>query len=215
MVLSAHNISYRNLSTSDRLIKLYSDYKEVLMTTSFGITSAYLLYHISKIKPEQKIYFLDTGYHFKETLSYKDELIEMLNLNVVTLKAHNTRQQITGEERLWKKDPDLCCYLNKVEPFMHIKEKYDVWISGLMHSQNSFRNNLDVFELRNGIIKFHPIINMSESEVLQKMSDLNLPFHPLYEKGFNSVGCAPCTRPGTNRTGRWRDNSKQECGLHN
>ncbi|HNQ11965.1 MAG TPA: phosphoadenylyl-sulfate reductase [Bacteroidia bacterium] len=215
MDLNLLNAQFKKLTVEERILQVIIDYENILFTSSFGVSSIFLLYHISKIKPDQQIYFLDTGFHFKETLEYKDEVTRLLNLNICTVSAKETKRKITVEKELWSNDPDLCCFLNKVEPFQVIKSQYQIWMSGLMHTQNRFRSNLNILEQRDQHIKFYPIIDFSEKIVLDKIQELNLPMHPLFDKGFHSIGCSPCTQKGVNREGRWYERDKEECGLHN
>jgi phosphoadenosine phosphosulfate reductase len=208
------NKKYLRLSPEERLTEIYKDFKSVLYTSSFGASAVYLIHLFHKVRPEQPIHFLDTTYHFPETMVYRKQLADLLNLDIVDLKGDDFRNNFTRHDETWKKDPDLCCSINKVEPLEKIKPEYEVWVSGLMHSQNSYRSNLKIFEERNGIIKFYPIIDVSEEEAEKYILKNNLPQHPLKNKGYNSIGCVHCTTKGKSREGRWIDKSKTECGLH-
>lgn len=210
------NNEYEKLSFEERLIKLYQqfDHNEVLVTSSFAATSAHFLYIISKINPSQKIHFIDTGYHFKETYSYKDFLIEKFNLNVVDLKPDDYQHSFTEKEKLYESDPDLCCTVNKVNPLEAVKENFKIWMSSLMSWQTENRSSLKIFEERRGIVKFNPMIDVSKDERDEYIKNQDLPFHPLVEKGFSSIGCTHCTVKGDGRSGRWLGKSKTECGLH-
>jgi phosphoadenosine phosphosulfate reductase len=205
---------FSGFSPQERLEKLFSVHEKVLLTSSFGITSAYLLHLVNQVKPGHPVYFLDTTYHFPETLAYKQLLTSLMNLNVIDLKGEAARNLFTKEDRTWLKDPDLCCSINKVEPLSHVKEKHEVWISGLMRGQTEHRSKLSFLEDRGGILKFYPILDISEEEVHAYLEANGLPSHPLKTKGFHSVGCTHCTSEGKSREGRWIDKSKTECGLH-
>jgi phosphoadenosine phosphosulfate reductase len=208
------NKRYGPLTPEQRIAELYKDFSKVLLTSSFGTTAACLLHLFNKVHPGEKVHFLDTTYHFPETLAYKKELTDLLHLNVVELKGAEWRNKFTRDDRTWEKDPDLCCSVNKVEPLESIKPDFEVWVSGLMSLQNEYRNPLRIFEQKNNIIKFFPIIDMAETQAYQYIKDNHLPFHPLKEKGYNSVGCVQCTSAGKAREGRWINKSKTECGLH-
>lgn len=214
MKIEELNKKYLPLSPLERIREVYKDFSKVLYTSSFGSTAAYLIHLFSKANPGQMIHFLDTTYHFPETLDYKNKLKELLGLRVVELKGDEFRNNFTRSDETWKKDADLCCSINKVEPLEKIRPFYEVWVSGLMHSQNQYRSQLKIFEERNGIIKFYPIIDMKEEEAEQYILENNLPQHPLKDKGYNSIGCIHCTAKGKSREGRWIDKSKTECGLH-
>jgi len=210
------NEKYRNLSVQDRIGSLYDDFSndEIMLTSSFAATSAMLLKFFSDVNKSQLIYFIDTGYHFKETLIYKDYLIQLYELNVKNITAEEWKHKFTTDDQTWTKDPDLCCSINKVEPLEKIKESYKVWVSGLMRWQSDNRSTLDVFEERNGMIKFYPLLDVTQDERESFIKDHHLPFHPLISKGYFSIGCEHCTVPGKGREGRWNNSPKTECGLH-
>lgn len=210
------NEKYRVLSVEERVEELYKDFDaaEVMLTSSFAATSAFLLRVFSKVNPEQKIYFIDTGYHFEETLQYKEELTNLYGLNVESIGAEKWEHDFTTNDETWKKDPNLCCSVNKVKPLELIKEKFTVWVSGLMEWQSDHRATLDIFEERGGILKFYPLLDVTKANREKYIKANQLPFHPLVAKGYSSIGCKHCTIPGKDRSGRWNNNPKTECGLH-
>lgn len=212
--MHALNEKYLPMSPPERVKQLYLDFDKVLFTSSFGTTAAYLLQLFHSINPEQEVIFLDTTYHFNETLIYKEELTRLLGLKVTSLKPETWKNEFTLKDRTWNSDPDLCCSINKVEPLDRIKKDYQVWVSGLLGTQNSFRKNLKVFEEKDGILKFFPVIDQTEAQAFAYMKEKGLPMHPLLKAGFNSVGCFHCTVAGKGRSGRWVNKSKTECGLH-
>ena len=214
--LAGLNNAYRPLNPEDRVIKLYEDFKigEIMLTSSFAATSALLLKLFSDTNKEQLIYFIDTGFHFKETLIYKDYLTKLYDLRVENIRAENWKHEFTLKDETWKKDPDFCCSVNKVEPLEGLKEQFNVWVSGLMSWQSDHRTTLDIFEDRNGILKFYPLLDVSREERDNYIKEHHLPFHPLISKGYYSIGCEHCTIPGKGRSGRWNNNPKTECGLH-
>lgn len=214
MNLEELNKKYLPLTPEERIREIYKDFNKVLFTSSFGTTAIYLLHLFHKVKPEEKIYFLDTTYHFNETITYKEELTKLWNLNVVDIKPEDWKNKFTLDDKTWSTDPDLCCSINKVEPMDRIKADFEVWVSGLMASQNAHRENLKIFEQKENIIKFYPIIDKTEEDTKLYMKENNLPEHPLLSQGFHSVGCVHCTVAGHGRTGRWSNKSKTECGLH-
>jgi phosphoadenosine phosphosulfate reductase len=214
--IKALNNKYRTLSVIERIEQLYLDFspKEVMLTSSFAATSAFLLHVFSKINPEQKIYFINTGYHFVETLEYKEKLTQLYGLKVEDVTAEKWEHDFTTKDETWKKDPDLCCSINKVKPLEFIKENFTVWVSGLMEWQSDHRASLDIFEERGGILKFYPLLDVTKDEREAYIKKNALPFHPLIEKGYFSIGCKHCTVPGEGREGRWNNSPKTECGLH-
>lgn len=214
MDLEELNKLYLKLSPQERIKRLYTNFDKVLFTSSFGTTAAYLLDLFHKAKPEQKVHFLDTTYHFNETLNYKKQLTEQLGLEVIDVKPEEWKNNFTLQDKTWNSDPDLCCSINKVEPLDKIKPGFQIWVSGLMASQNMYRGGLKIFEQQEGIIKFFPVIDKNEKEAFEHIRLNNLPEHPLLKAGYHSVGCFHCTVAGKGRSGRWVNKSKTECGLH-
>ena len=161
--LREFNLRYSYLNPEQRIRKIYEDFdpEKILVTSSFGTSSVYLLDLIHRISPDQTVYFIDTKYHFKETLAYKRRLIQLLNLNVIDLVPDQRDNQYTSQGKTWLTDPDLCCSLNKVKPIDIIKERYDIWISGLSSTRTANRNDLSFFEDKGEVIKFYPILDIS------------------------------------------------------
>lgn len=214
--IKALNKKYKTLTVEQRVEELYKDFdaKEVMLTSSFAATSAFLLRIFSKINNAQKIYFINTGYHFKDTLTYKEKLTELYHLNVEDVTAEKWEHDFTTKDETWKKDPNLCCSVNKVKPLELIKERFTVWVSGLMEWQSDHRASLNIFEERGGILKFYPLLDVTKEQRDEYIKNHQLPFHPLVAKGYSSIGCEHCTVPGDDREGRWNNNPKTECGLH-
>lgn len=214
--INALNDRYHPLDFEARLRRLYTDFQpeKIMVTSSFAATSAYFLHIISRIRPEQVIFFINTGFHFPETLLYRDYLIGLFHLKVEDLKADDYQHQYSEKERLYETDPDFCCTINKINPLEAIKPNYDIWISSLMSWQTDHRAGLDIFEERRGIIKFNPMIDVSREERDAYILEHKLPFHPLVADGYSSIGCTHCTVKGEGRSGRWVGKPKTECGLH-
>ncbi|MHA6279958.1 phosphoadenylyl-sulfate reductase [Salinimicrobium sp. CAU 1759] len=210
------NKKYRELNIYERIEELYKDFglAEVMLTSSFAATSAFLLKLFSDVNRDQLVYFIDTGYHFEETLEYKKSLSEIYGLRVESISSIKEEHEFTRNDETWKKNPDFCCYINKVKPLDLIKSRYTVWVSGLMEWQSDHRASLNIFENRGEILKFYPLLDVSKEQRDQFISENKLPFHPLVAKGYSSIGCTHCTAPGKERTGRWNNNPKTECGLH-
>ncbi|UII29162.1 phosphoadenylyl-sulfate reductase [Fulvivirga maritima] len=214
--LADSDLSYSKLSPLERMEKFFNDHnpKDILITSSFGSSSAIILHMISKVNPDQPIHFIDTSYHFEETVKYKDQLAEQLNLNIVEVKAKPNKNRFTDQNKTYLQNQDLCCFINKVEPLNEIKAQHKFWVSGLMAHQNANRKDLSIFEQKNEIIKFYPILDMTAEEVELYKLIYELPSHPLVKKGYDSIGCSHCTQKGTGRDGRWANLNKTECGLH-
>ncbi|MCB9284523.1 MAG: phosphoadenylyl-sulfate reductase [Lewinellaceae bacterium] len=210
------NEVFTPLSALARLHLLYAFFKkeEVLVTSSFGANSAFLLYLISLTNSSQPIHFIDTTHHFPETLEYKKRLMKRFHLNVIDVLPDPEQNAVASSEEWWKDQPKACCAINKVAPLEPIKARHKVWISGLMAFQTPFRANLKVFEQQGSILKFHPLIDYSEAQFEQEREDVGLPRHPLELQGYGSIGCVHCTVKGEGRSGRWSGTGQTECGLH-
>jgi len=178
------------MTAEQRIQAVYSDFGKVLLTSSFGTSSAILLNLFSKVNTKQVVHFIDTTYHFSETLQYKQTLTDLLKLKVENVLPKEWKNAFTRTDQTWTKDPDLCCSINKVEPLDELKSGYEVWVSGLMAFQNTERKTRKIFEKKGNIIKFHPIIDFTEKRKTDYFIENNLPKHPLEKLGFHSIGCA-------------------------
>lgn len=210
------NTKYHALSVHERIEELYNDFdvNEVMLTSSFATSSAFLLHEFSQVNKEQVIYFIDTKYHFDETLAYKEQLTKLYGLKVESISGNPIDNDFTTKNETWKTLPEFCCDINKVRPLALIKQRFNLWVSGLMEWQSDHRASLDIFEKRNGILKFYPLLDVTKEEREKYIREHMLPFHPLISKGYSSVGCKHCTVPGNGRAGRWNNHPKTECGLH-
>ncbi|MBK6621633.1 MAG: phosphoadenylyl-sulfate reductase [Saprospirales bacterium] len=210
------NQVFSPLGPLERIHLLYAYFQdnEVLVTSSFGTKSVFLLHILHLMRPTQKVYFIDTSYHFPETIAYKEELIRRLGLQIEDVHPNPEENALTREEEWWKLHPRMCCSINKIAPLEPIKAAHKVWISGLMAYQTEFRSRLQVFEQQGDILKFHPLIDLSEETFEQEMKKLDLPRHPLEDEGYGSIGCTHCTDRGEGRSGRWKATGQTECGLH-
>jgi phosphoadenosine phosphosulfate reductase len=210
------NHIFKPLNFKERIKKLYEYFpeKEVLMTSSFGTKSIFLLHLLQGIRPSQLIYFINTTYHFPETIAYKNKLIDKFNLSVKEVLPSKKENLITQQDQWWINHPRMCCTVNKIAPLDPIVAKHKVWISGLMAYQTAFRSRLEVFEQRGDIIKFQPLVDIDEGEFLYHLDFYKLPRHPLEKHGYGSIGCTHCTEKGQGRTGRWARSGNTECGLH-
>ncbi len=221
MDLRQINKIYSEKSTEERLLMAWEEYGgDICMTSSFQTQSVPLLYLVAKTIPELPVIFLDTGFHFAETLAFRDQLINDYNLNVINVKTgmgHDNFKMQYGN--LYEMDPDLCCHVNKTLPLQEELDKYKAWIAGVRGDQTDNRAAMDVVNvLEDGKVKICPIIDWTKKDLWTFHTRNELPSHPLFVKGFMSVGCAPCTRASNDdtdeRAGRWSGNCKTECGIH-
>ncbi len=214
--LAVLNESYARKTVYQRVEALYEEFNadEIMLTSSFAATSAFLLKVFSDVNKDQIIYFIDTGYHFKETIIYKEYLTQLYDLNVEIVQADALEHQMTSVSKMWEHAPNECCNINKVQPLEIIKRDYKIWVSGLMRWQSAFRNDLDFFVEKQNLYKFYPLLDIDYEGRDQFIMEHHLPFHPLKSKGYSSIGCRHCTIPGDGRDGRWNNSPKTECGLH-
>ena len=208
------NKRYEQMTVEQRIASVYRDFDKVLFTSSFGTSAAILLHLVSRLKPEQKVHFIDTTYHFAETIAYRDKLTDLFGLQLENVHPLEWKNAFTRKDQTWTKDSGLCCAINKVEPLDAIKSEYEVWMSGLMRFQNTERKSRKIFEQKGNLLKFHPIIDFTEEQQDAYFEQHNLPRHPLEKVGYSSIGCAQCTFKGQGRSGRWGGSGKSECGLH-
>ena len=210
------NAEFADLSHLERISALYKffDVSEILLTSSFGGSSLFILDLFSQINKNQNIHFIDTGYHFEETLTYRDQLSKALGMNVVSVLPEPEAHAITSNQQWWIDRPNDCCEVNKVNPLDAITPYFKVWVSGVMAYQTPQRAHFKIFEESGDIIKFHPIIDIDEIVATGLIASLKLPQHPLTLQGYGSIGCKYCTFQGKGREGRWMGSDKTECGLH-
>jgi phosphoadenosine phosphosulfate reductase len=186
------------------------------VTTSFQADGVVLLHMIRKIQPDIPVLFLDTMHHFSETLAYRDELAARWRLNLKVLRAEQPRPG------LWQESTEACCARHKVQPLFAALEDYDTWFTSLRRQQSPSRAQLkeiDAFTLPNGTVlrKVSPLVLWSTREIWAYAKKHDIPLLPLYDEGYTSIGCEPCTSlpldAANPRSGRWQGN-KLECGIH-
>jgi phosphoadenosine phosphosulfate reductase len=194
---------------------------QIAVSSSFQTQSVPLLHMVSRIDPEMLIFFLDTGFHFWETLIFREQLQRELGLRIQNLYVDRQWKNFLDRfgRNLYDQDPDLCCYLRKVQPMQKAMTTVRAWISGIRRDQTANRRSARILELeRDGLVKINPLLNWTREDVRAYMKEHDLPAHPLLEKGYRSIGCKPCTRAVAQdedeRAGRWSGKGKTECGLH-
>jgi phosphoadenosine phosphosulfate reductase len=200
----------------------------LVMSSSFGAESATLLHMASAVLPRIRVIFVDTGYLFPETWSHLESLRRRLDLNVWVYRTKHDpiaflREHGEGEPT-WRNDVENCCRHNKNEPFERAMKDLApaAWLRGVRRSQADTRRAMEPIQLspRYGCYAVSPLLNLSTRDIHAYMKRHDLPYHPLYEKGYPSIGCNPtsCTRPvqlGEDpRSGRWSGQNKVECGIN-
>jgi phosphoadenosine phosphosulfate reductase len=178
-----------------------------------SMTDAVLIDLAVKVEPSIEVVFIDTGYHFPETLQTVEDVRRKygLNMKMMTVPTH--------DEELWKVDPENCCSAIKVGQLDRALQGKDAWMSGLRRSESPTRAAAPLVarDIR-GLIKVNPIGMWTDQDVAGYIRDHDVPYNPLIDQGYTSIGCWPCTVPNTNgddpRAGRWAGSDKTECGLH-
>nr|WP_238354617.1 phosphoadenylyl-sulfate reductase [Fulvivirga marina] len=190
-------------------------------TSSFQSHSIVLLHIISRINKDIQVVFINTGYHFPETVEFKDRVSQEFGLEVIDLRSNTPKfmQRGTDGRLLFTSDPDHCCYLNKTQPVDALLMQNDIWINGVRADQSAVRKAMKMEQpAPHGTIRFHPMLDWNAKMIYQYQKEYNLPKHPLENSGYLSIGCEPCTRKVDpemmEREARWYGMSKTECGLH-
>jgi phosphoadenosine phosphosulfate reductase len=194
--------------------------EHLALVSSFGTESAALLKVMADVDPAIPVIFLDSGWLFEETLTYRDTLIATLGLrDVRSIKPlDETLSREDPDRELWFSDPDACCRIRKVEPLKRALAPFRGWINGRKRFQGGLRADIPVVEDDGSRLKFNPFANVSREEIEAIYALAKLPPHPLAASGYLSVGCMPCTSRTSAgedaRAGRWRGRAKTECGIH-
>ncbi|MFY0601382.1 MAG: phosphoadenylyl-sulfate reductase [Cyclobacteriaceae bacterium] len=201
--------------------KYQNEDKKMFTTSSFQTHSLVMLHIISKIDNTIPVYFLNTGYHFPESVAFKDRVAEEFDLNVLETKSSMPRymQRDAEGKLLFTSDPDHCCYINKTAPTEHLLKNHDIWINGVRGDQSAVRKAMTTEQPAPfNTVRFHPMLDWNMKQIFAYIREHNLPRHPLDAKGYMSIGCEPCTRKldpeMQEREARWYGMNKVECGLH-
>lgn len=208
----------------DRIGEKLDGYKSsglsAFVSSSFQSHSLPLLHIISRFQPETPVYFLNTGFHFPETMAFRHVIADLMGLNIIDVSSPVSKagQRDEGGKFFFFNNPDHCCYLNKVLPMEPVIAQHDVWINGVRRDQTKFRATLQEEEpLSDGKFRYHPMLDWTSKMIWEYRKEYNLPEHPLEAQGYLSIGCMPCTRSfqetEASRQGRWAGMSKEECGI--
>ncbi|HZV69592.1 MAG TPA: phosphoadenylyl-sulfate reductase [Saprospiraceae bacterium] len=203
----------------EKLQEYKSSGKKAFVSSSFQTHSLPLLHIISRFQPDIPVYFLNTGFHFPETIAFRYEIADLLGLNIIDAISPVSKagQRDANGKFFFVNNPDHCCYLNKVLPLEPVIQKHDIWINGVRRDQTKFRAGLQEEEMMGeGKMRYHPMLDWTSKMIYAYRTEFNLPEHPLEAQGYFSVGCMPCTRSvveSSDRNGRWAGQSKDECGI--
>jgi phosphoadenosine phosphosulfate reductase len=176
---------------------------------SFQKEASVIIDLILQIEPQARILTLDTGVLFPETYETWRQVEDRYGIEI---EAHRGERV----DELWSTDPDACCGMRKVEPLDRALAECDAWITGLRRDQSELRANTPKvgWDLRHGLWKYAPLAGWTEKDVWRYIAEHDLPYNPLHDQGYESIGCTPCTVAGAGREGRWVGTGKLECGLH-
>ncbi len=212
--------NYPALELIQYAVAQYGD--RITFASSFGAEDVVLIDMLSQVKPDIDIFFLDTDLHFQETYATIERLQERYQRTFTQVKSKLSlaEQEHQYGVELWRSDPDRCCHLRKVEPLQNYLQGFDAWITGIRREQSPTRAKAQKYEndVRFSLMKFNPIVDWTDKMVWSYIVKHQVPYNPLHDQHYPSIGCAVCTNPvlpGTDqRSGRWGGFAKTECGLH-
>ncbi len=200
--------------------------QRTIVTTQFGMEGCALIDMCARTRKPIEVVYLDTMFLFPETYALRDRLAQTYaNITIINRGTELTPEQQTKQhgEALWEHNPDRCCRLRKVEPMARVMEDVDVWLTGLRRTQSATRANVQIIEWdwKYEVLKVNPLADWSRPQVWKYIQEHNVPYNPLHEHGYPTLGCTHCTKrvPGSSvtdytRNGRWQGKGKTECGLH-
>jgi len=194
---------------------------KLCLTCSWQKQSSVLVHIVAELGLDIDVIELDTHLFFRESYETRERLVERYGLKLIRPEIITVAEQHRREgPNLWERDPDRCCHIRKVEPLLQVLEPYEAWISGIRRDQSPSRADTPKVQHsdRYGVWKIHPLADWDEKRIWAYIRVNEIPFNPLHESGYRSIGCIPCTRPISpdeeERAGRWADSDKLECGIH-
>lgn len=196
---------------------------DMTLGTGFGPSGMFLIYRLWELGVEIPIFYLDTNLLFDETYELKDRIEERYDFEItrVTPELSVDEQAEKYGDELWNKNPNRCCYLRKVRPLRNYLSDKRAWVTGIRRSQSESRRDTQFVEWdpENNVVKINPLASWTGDEVWNYIRSKGLPYNPLHDEGYPSIGCIPCTQPADGktddrRTGRWNGSDKTECGIH-
>jgi phosphoadenosine phosphosulfate reductase len=197
-------------------------FPRLTMATAFGPEGCILIHLLAQIEPRVRIFNLDTGYQFAETLALRDQIAERYGIEVEMIRPETTVAQYEQEHGgpLYVSNSDQCCYDRKIVPLRRALVGYESWISAIRADQSSHRAQAQVvgWDAKFGLVKINPLLSWTKRDVWAFIVANRVPYNPLHDQGYPSIGCWPCTRRveagEDERAGRWAGQAKTECGLH-
>jgi phosphoadenosine phosphosulfate reductase len=222
-VIPKKEIEQLEKSTPQEILKwACAKFRCLCLAASFGKDSIVLLHMIRAIRPDIDVVYLNTGYDFPETVQFIQNLEREWKLHLIEFSPRISveEQERTLGADLYHTDPGRCCGIRKVEPMARALRNYDAWITGLRRDETEHRKSIRVVEVANDLVKVNPLASWTAEDIWRYIRANNVPYNPLYDKGYVSLGCRPCTLAGTwgrfERAGRWAGTTKAggECGIH-
>jgi phosphoadenosine phosphosulfate reductase len=209
-------------ASADDVIRWATDTFGDRVCVTSSMTDAVIIHLVSSVRPGIDVVFLDTGYHFPETIGTRDAVQAVYPVNMVNVMPSRTvaEQEADLGPRLFGRNPDLCCYLRKVEPLERTLKDYDAWFSGVRRDETPSRAGTKVVEwdAKRQMVKVNPIVRWTAKDVDDYIATHGVLVNPLVYDGYPSIGCRTCTSrvaPGADpRSGRWAGTGKTECGIH-
>jgi phosphoadenosine phosphosulfate reductase len=194
----------------------------IVQATGFGPSGIVIMHLLAELRPDTTVFYVDTGVLFPETYALRDELAARLPLQIEAVQSDTSlaEQEATHGPALWNRDPNRCCGIRKVRPFRRYLASKRAWIAGLRRDQSPERADTPIvtWDARHELVKLNPLAPWTRGAVWRYIYDHDLPYNPLHDAGYPSLGCTHCTQPAhtsqDKRAGRWSGFQKTECGLH-
>jgi len=210
------------MTAEESLLWAYDRFGDKLcLTCSWQKQSSVLVHMVGELGLDIPVIELDTGLFFAETYETRERLVQKYGLELVRPEVMTIAEQHKREgPNLWERDPDRCCHVRKVEPLERVLKDFDAWISGIRREQSLTRKDAQRIEWsdRYDVWKVQPLVDWDAKRVDAYIHVNEIPYNPLHDAGYPSIGCIPCTRPVSRdedeRAGRWADSDKIECGIH-
>lgn len=198
--------------------------KEMVLGTGFGSSGVYLIDLLQSQKIDIPIFYLDTQLLFDTTYELRDRIEELYNINITRVSPELTLDEQAHRfgDKLWERNPNRCCYHRKVLPLRNYLSDKKAWITGIRRTQSETRHQVRIIEWNseNDVLKINPLAHWTGDEIWNRIHTLDIPYNPLHDEGYPSIGCIPCTQPvnaakeSDDRNGRWNGLDKTECGIH-
>jgi phosphoadenosine phosphosulfate reductase len=197
-------------------------FPKLTMATAFGPEGCVIIHMLAEIEPRAHVFNLETGYQFKETLELRERIARRYGIEVELRRADPTVEEYEAAHGgpLYRTNPDQCCFDRKVTVLRQAVIGWSAWMSGIRRDQSTDRAGVPIvaWDKKFGLVKVSPLANWTKKDVWKLITDHDIPYNPLHDQGFTSIGCWPCTRAvmfgEDERAGRWSGTAKTECGLH-